>query len=218
MFKKIISSVLIVLVLAMAPSAYAGKVELTTYYPAPYGEYKELKSTEGAKLATTSGNVGIGTANPQTKLHIDSGGTSGTPIPAVRIVDGNQAIGKALISDANGVGTWQTGIAGYNLDDVDVYTKSVGLGWTTLVDVSGSGVLLGGSVTGHLVSQIEITVDGTIVKTINPALCEIESGTDDDFASASLPGPIRFTTSLRIRFNDGASAGTITSGVAYVVQ
>jgi hypothetical protein len=29
------------------PSVFAGKVELTTYYPAPYGEYKQLKVTNG---------------------------------------------------------------------------------------------------------------------------------------------------------------------------
>jgi hypothetical protein len=49
----------------MAPAAYAGKVELTTYYPAPYGEYKEIKTTENAKFAQTSGNVEVGAdANP----------------------------------------------------------------------------------------------------------------------------------------------------------
>ena len=31
--------------LVLAPSVYAGKTELTTYYPSPYGEYETLKST-----------------------------------------------------------------------------------------------------------------------------------------------------------------------------
>lgn len=49
-----------------------------------------------------NGNVGIGTISPTRKLHIESP-TSG----AIRIVDGTQADGRVLTSDANGVGTWQ---------------------------------------------------------------------------------------------------------------
>jgi hypothetical protein len=48
MSKNILLCCLIVSILVMAPAAYAGKVELTTYYPAPYGEYKELKTMENA--------------------------------------------------------------------------------------------------------------------------------------------------------------------------
>lgn len=54
--------------------------------------------TEGARLSS-SGNFGIGTNNPQSKLHV-----AGT----FRLVDGTQAAGKVLTSDANGVATWQT--------------------------------------------------------------------------------------------------------------
>jgi hypothetical protein len=49
------------------------------------------------------GTVGIGTSTPSTKLHIENT-TSG----AIRIVDGTQAAGRVLTSDASGVGTWQT--------------------------------------------------------------------------------------------------------------
>ncbi len=51
--------------------------------------------------------VGIGTATPATKLDIQTGGTSTNPISGFKLTDGTQAAGKVLISDANGVGTWQ---------------------------------------------------------------------------------------------------------------
>jgi len=50
MAQKAFLFVLIVLVLAMAPSAFAGKMELTTYYPAPYGEYKDIKASGSLKV------------------------------------------------------------------------------------------------------------------------------------------------------------------------
>lgn len=55
-------------------NSYAAEktVKLTTYYPAPYGEYKHLNSTEDAHLATTSGSVGIGTTTPEAKLDVSS--------------------------------------------------------------------------------------------------------------------------------------------------
>jgi len=44
----------------------AEDITLTTYYPAPYGAYDELTTTGNTYLATTSGNVGIGTTTPET--------------------------------------------------------------------------------------------------------------------------------------------------------
>jgi hypothetical protein len=49
-----------------------------------------------------AGNVGIGAPAPSNLLHVNSG-TSG----AVRIVDGTQAAGRVLTSNATGVATWQ---------------------------------------------------------------------------------------------------------------
>lgn len=54
-------------------------------------------------VASATGNVGIGTTSPTTKLHINSA-TS----PAIKIVDGSQAAGNVLMSDANGAGSWVT--------------------------------------------------------------------------------------------------------------
>lgn len=48
-------------------------------------------------------NVGIGTTTPSTRLDINNGSTPG----AIKIVDGTQAEGKVLVSDASGVATWR---------------------------------------------------------------------------------------------------------------
>lgn len=48
---------------------------------------------------TSNGDVGIGTSTPQSKLHV---------VGNLTIVDGNQALGKVLTSDANGTATWST--------------------------------------------------------------------------------------------------------------
>ena len=74
MFQRFVCvSFLVISIVCCAAAAFAGKVELTTYYPAPYGEYKNLTSTQDASFATTSGyKVGIGTATPQRQLEVVS--------------------------------------------------------------------------------------------------------------------------------------------------
>ena len=57
MFKNTVLGSLTVLILAIVPSAFAGKVELTTYYPAPYGEYKELKASQALLQPTDTPNT-----------------------------------------------------------------------------------------------------------------------------------------------------------------
>lgn len=55
-------------------TAYAENVAISTYYPSPYGTYQNLDVTADAHFATASGNVGIGTASPGSKLTVN--GTS----------------------------------------------------------------------------------------------------------------------------------------------
>jgi hypothetical protein len=56
----------------------------------------------GGNVTINSGNLGVGTTNPNTLVHINSA-TSG----AFRLVDGTQANGSILTSNADGVATWQ---------------------------------------------------------------------------------------------------------------
>ncbi|MGH1519123.1 hypothetical protein [Chryseobacterium sp. JK1] len=89
----------------------------------------------------SSGNVGIGTVNPDVKLDVQSGGTSATPIAAIKIVDGNQNNNYVLTSDANGVGTWKpasiTNI--YNANGTLTGNRTVTQGANTLA-FTGSAV------------------------------------------------------------------------------
>lgn len=65
-----------------------------------------LSATQQANdflIKANSGNVGIGTTDPSTKLVINSD-TQG----AIKIADGTQLDTRLLTSDANGVGTWTT--------------------------------------------------------------------------------------------------------------
>jgi len=64
-------------------------------------KFKIGTSSLGSNTAFTIDNlqnVGIGTVNPDEKLHING---------RIKIVDGNVGVNKVLTSDLNGVGTWQ---------------------------------------------------------------------------------------------------------------
>ncbi|MEY8758928.1 hypothetical protein [Chryseobacterium tongliaoense] len=54
-------------------------------------------------IDAVNNKIGLGTAGPTTRLDINNGTTPG----AVRIVDGTQAEGRIMVSDANGTGTWR---------------------------------------------------------------------------------------------------------------
>ncbi|MCK4782276.1 MAG: tail fiber domain-containing protein [Desulfobacteraceae bacterium] len=68
-------------------SAFAEDITITTYYPAPFGVYEELRAKKMGIGSTymdpttvnvaddnliVEGNVGIGTINPQTRLHVEN--------------------------------------------------------------------------------------------------------------------------------------------------
>ncbi|MDP2910777.1 MAG: hypothetical protein Q8N76_00320 [Candidatus Omnitrophota bacterium] len=57
-------------ILGFGATLMAEDITLTTYYPAPYGAYDELSTAGATNLATTSGNVGIGTTNGGAKFDV----------------------------------------------------------------------------------------------------------------------------------------------------
>jgi hypothetical protein len=79
-----------------------------------------LQGSSNYSYDTTSniyrtGNIGIGTASPSTKLHIFS-----TQSGVFRLEDGTQNPGYVLISDANGVATW----ASFSSSSIYWYTEN----------------------------------------------------------------------------------------------
>ncbi|MEO8069452.1 MAG: tail fiber domain-containing protein, partial [Flavobacteriales bacterium] len=69
-----------------------------------------LGSVSGVNGATSTTNVGIGVNTPLDRLHVAG---------SIRMVDGNQALGRIPVSDANGTATW-----------VDPLTVATSLTWT----------------------------------------------------------------------------------------
>lgn len=73
-----------------------------------------------------NGNFGIGTANALDRLHV---------VGSIRMVDGNQAAGRVLVSDGNGTGSWAvpTSLASGTLDQAYDF-GGAGVGRTIIAD------------------------------------------------------------------------------------
>lgn len=80
------------------------------------GEKVTINTGVDNGISATSGKIQLGgaltkpttiTTDATNTLEINSGGTSTAPVSAIKLVDGNQAKGKVLTSDANGVATWE---------------------------------------------------------------------------------------------------------------
>lgn len=95
---------------------------------------------------TPAGNVGIGATAPTSKLHVAGD---------VRIVDGTQGAGKLFVSDANGVGSWQS----------PAQTKEImALGNAVTQNVL-NGVAAGGATTLTNFSELVNTIPGASFNT-----------------------------------------------------
>lgn len=87
-----------------------------------------LGSVSGFNSAFSNTNVGIGTTTPLDRLHV---------VGNIRMVDGNQAAGKVLTSDANGTATWATAAtSGWGL------SGNTGIGATNFVGTTNDADLI----------------------------------------------------------------------------
>jgi hypothetical protein len=111
--------------LVFISSGYAEEsITITTYYPSPYGSYRELRSTRMAigdnYISNASyswdsgtiysnadlvveGSVGIGTAMPTDIVKLDVVGR-------MRIADGTQGPNYLLVSTSEGIASWKKGL------------------------------------------------------------------------------------------------------------
>jgi hypothetical protein len=212
---------LIFMVLAFSISAIAQDedITLTTYYPAPYGEYDGLiadRMVIGSNYDMTAnsgdliieGNVGIGTNAPTVPLEVVGNIIAADPTDDDHVATRRYIKNHAMV---------------YNLGDVVTpFIASQETGLVTLVDVTyeNGGVLLGGSVSGNFVDSITITVDAGTADvatiTFTPPFCEIEHG-NDDYRHAGLPSPVTFNKSLKITYNASGSSNLV-GGIAYVLK
>lgn len=113
-------------------------LQITTYYPAPYGAYVSIQTTQNSWLATQSGGVSIGTTNnPSELLHVRGNAT----FPLGRIISegtwpgvwmwSTQTGNRSFVGTAsanNDIGFWTTG-AGWGF--VMQQNGFVGIGTTT---------------------------------------------------------------------------------------
>jgi hypothetical protein len=81
--------------------SYFGNPEDVNFgnYGGTTGSVHLTTNNQARVTATNDGNVGIGTTNPTEKLDIDG---------KIKITDGTEGIGKVLVSNAAGVGSWVT--------------------------------------------------------------------------------------------------------------
>ena len=133
---------------------------------------------------TNGGNVGIGTTAPAAKLEID--GTSGATL---KIVDGNQAAGNVLTSNAAGVASWSPPgsilVYGNNAKSVALSVMQKTQNWNVYSAIPGMSITMttlhnviyvfasltcrldvGSGVTaqaGQAMVELELVVDGTVV-------------------------------------------------------
>jgi hypothetical protein len=101
---------------------------------------------------TADGRIGVGTAAPQTRLHIRD-----SVLPAIRIADTTEGPGKVLVSDATGAARWES-LAGF--------------WYATLENGSSLGTSTGTGTTGGFLAYIRVYANGVWI-TDPPALEQI---------------------------------------------
>ncbi len=94
MIQKDILGVVFVSAFVLASNAYAGKVELTTFYPAPYGEYNKLQS--GGSCVGTGCNPATDVADDKLKVKGDAEVTNDVTVGGKMRVGGSGTKGFVI--------------------------------------------------------------------------------------------------------------------------
>jgi len=111
-------------------------------FPAATNRFGFYQADAGSNYM--KGKLGLNVALPTEQLHV---------VGSIRMVDGNEGLGKVFTSDANGVGSWQTPSGNntiYTADDtigsgrVATLTDTLSFGGNGTVQVTGTGILKAG--------------------------------------------------------------------------
>lgn len=168
----------------------------------------------GSDIYYTGGKVGVGTSIPSTAFHVE--GTSGVTL---KIVDGNQSVGRVLTSDADGVASWSdpsgggqwtrdegTGIL-YN----NTLTDNVGIGTsspTGKLDVANSSL----AKYSVLSATRDTTSDTSLILTLDGA-------SPSSSNRIVIPADTKWKFRAEITANQtGGTAGTVDDTASFELQ
>lgn len=116
----------------------------------PLGDTSGTSGTADDVIIDQEGKMGIGTIAPDTKLHVNG---------KFKMTDGNQGVNRALISDDNGVGSWQTlSLGNFNAEwEVSATTQ---IPDENMIDISGTATFIN--------NTLGATTDGVSTVTLSP--------------------------------------------------
>ena len=178
-----------------------------------------LRNTLGANFATSSGNVGIGTATPGAKLEV---------VGQVKITGGTPGAGKVLTSDATGLASWLTPTGGSGsgvtatsgtLNRVTKFTSGSVIGDSTISD-DGTSVKIGTVPASTTVYKLDVSGNvrlGTAIDELFiPGGATLDNGLAINSGGLQIPGgSVNIGTAavpLSKVFIGGGSYNTVTNG------
>lgn len=194
-------------------------------YSGPLVFYRD-NGFETMRIMNGTGNVGIGTASPSTKLHVYA-----TQSGAFRLVDTTQGSGYVLTSDANGVGSWTSSLTGLSLlgNSEVISTAVIATASVVLYDYSLSSLWYHGTASSNFTANFTNlpTTDNRVLSAsivINqglngyiPNIVQIEGVTQ----SVKWPGGTQSGTSYNldiVTFNFIRTGGTWTNVIGQVAS
>jgi len=157
--------------------------------------------------------VGIGTSSPEAKLHV---------VGDMKLVDGTQGAGKIMISDADGLASWQDAASisdgDWTVNGNNLYsniTGNVGIGTTTpneKLEITGGNVAVDNGIT----SRLKFVNGSTLLSEIG------QYNTTGMFIANKQDGDIRFHTGLsndtKMIIKSSGNVGIGTSAPVHPLQ